>query len=1022
MIKPNNCKMNKNIFKCFMLMLFLLFSKVINAQDVKGVVSDESGGLPGVNIIVKGTSKGTTTDLDGNYLLKGVNANDVLEFSFIGYKTIEEKVNGRTVINVLLEEDFNSLDEIVVIGYGTQQRSKLTTAITSVKSKALAEIPTADIAQSLQGRAAGVNVINSGSPGGKTTINIRGISTLKGSVDPLYVVDGVFTSDINSISPASIEKIDILKDAAAASIYGSRGSNGVVIVTTKKGIKGKLKVNMNISSGVQYNNNRFDLMNTAQYIQYLREESDTFGGIAVVDDNPDFDGNGVDTDWQDEFFKVGFTTNYDLNISGGGENSRFSIGASSLNQTGIYQETEFKRQAFNANSEFNITDKLKIGETLNLGFFERIDPQLSDGREPLRNLLGSAPYIVAEYPDGTFGGPSDDDANNARNQLRVQDSDDNFTRNTSIIGSIYGEYEFLRGLKLKSQLGINLSHTDYDSFLGAYQEVGSQFSKVDNNIFKSRSRNFTKVFTNTLSYDNTFADKHTIGLTLVSERQDSRNELTEVAETTELNNLEQISIGTSSTYAFEEILISYLGRLNYDYDGKYLASFSIRRDKSSRLAPGNQSDYFKAGSLGWVVSKESFLENNELVSSLKLRASYGEVGNNNVDFDRYLTVLSSVYAYPVGADGIVLGTAPFGSSNPALTWEVSKKQNYGFDLGLLNNKFTLSAEFFNHRTENLLLEQQLPLSQGVNNGIVDNNVGDVETKGFEFSLGYNDYEGDFTWSALANLSTYKTDVLRITEDQLISGNFAQTATDVARIVEGEAPYHFYGYIFEGVYSTNQEIENHLGSDNLDNTSGAAYIVQEGDARYKDINGDGDIDAEDRVVIGDPNPDFTVNFNLQANYKNFDLSALVTGVYGVDAFNGNVYDLSSQQLVLNYGTEVLDRWQESGDITDIPRARFGVNDNNEISTRYIEDASYTRLKNLILGYSLSENVLQSAFKGTLSKLRLYLQAQNLLTVTKYSGLDPEIEPYYGENGLEGYAIDRGRAPQPKTIMMGLQVEF
>jgi len=1015
--------MNKNISKYFLWVFLLLFSLAVNAQNVRGVVSDESGGLPGVSVIIKGTTKGVETDFDGNYNLTDVKKTDVLVFSSLGFKTKEEIVNDRSVINVVLEEDSQTLDEVVVVGYGTQKKSKVTAAISSVKEKDLSEIPTADIAQSLQGRAAGVNVINSGTPGGKTTINIRGVSTLSGG-DPLYVVDGVFTSDINSISSSFIESIDVLKDAAASAIYGSRGANGVVIITTKKGSKGKLNVKFNTSTGVQYNNNRFDVMNTAQYINYLREESDTFGGIPVVDNDPSFDGNGVDTNWQDEFFKVGFMTNYDFSISGGGEKSRFSIGSSSLAQTGIYQETEFDRQTFNANSEFNVTDKLKIGETLNLGFYERIDPQLSDGREPLFNLLASAPYIVAEYQDGTFGGPSVDDVNNSRNQLRVQDSDDNSTRNTAIIGALYGEYEFIKGLKFKTQFGINLSHIDFNSYLGSYQEVGSQFSKSDNNIFKSRIRNFSKIFTNTLSYDTTFLDKHNLGITLVYERQDSEYETVEVAETTDIDGIEQIAVGTSSTTALEEILISYLGRMTYDYEGKYLASFSVRRDKSSRLAPGNQEGYFKAGALGWVVSRESFLEDHNIISNLKLRASYGEVGNNNIDINGYLTALSSIYAYPVGADGIVLGTAPDGASNPNLTWEESIKQNYGFDLGLFNNKYTFSAEYFSNRTENLLIPADLALSTGVNTGVVNSNVGDIQTTGLEFTFGYNDYEGDFTWSTWVSLSTYNTETLRLssTANELFTAEFVPRATNVARLAVGESPYHFYGYVFEGVYATNQEITDHLGADNLDDTSGAAYIVQEGDARYKDVNGDGDINADDRVVIGDPNPDFTFNINLKADYKNFDFSALITGVQGVDVFNGNVYNLSSQQIVLNYGTEVLDRWQNSGDITDVPRARFGVNDNNEISTRYIEDGSYTRLKNLIVGYSIKDNVLESAFNGVLSKVRLYLQGQNLVTLTDYSGLDPEIEPYYSSNGLEGFGIDRGRAPQPKTIMMGLQIEF
>ncbi|WP_394750568.1 SusC/RagA family TonB-linked outer membrane protein [Spongiimicrobium salis] len=1025
--------MKIKFFRTLLFMMIVLSSGFALGQTVSGTVTSDGVPLPGATIVVKGTTNGTSTDFDGLYTLNEVPSDAVLVFSYIGYVTQEVAVNGRTEINVVMDQDAKALDEVVVIGYGTQKRSELTYAVSTVKADQISEIPAADIAQTLQGRAAGITVINGGSPGERTAIRIRGLSTF-GSGDPLYVVDGVFTNNINSINPGSIEKVDVLKDAASTAIYGSRGANGVIIITTSKGTRGKANFKFSTYAGFQQSNKRYDVLNTEQYIQYIREvNAQSFipgaGGAPIprINDDPNFDGNGIDTDWQDEFFRSAPITNYDFNVSGGSEIGRYNFGFSAFDQDGIYVDTNFKRQTFNINSEANVTDKFRVGETFSLGFSQRIAPQVAGGREPLFNLLASAPYVPVRNPDGTFAGAQDGDNNNARNQLRVQDSDDNLNRFTSLIGSLYAEYDLPYGFKFRSQYGLDAFFSFQDNIQRAFS-VG-EFSRDITSINKGRASQISRIFTNSLSFNKTFAEVHNFEATLVSERQDTRFETLTGSSTNELTSAINELVGTGGTNSRTEdnILISYLGRVNYNYDGKYLASAAIRRDKSSRFGPNNQVGWFPSASVGWVASKESFLADSEVINNLKFRASYGVTGNNRIPFDVANANVAFDLIYPVG--GVTsLASAVNGIANPDVQWEEATKQNFGVDVGLWNNKVTFTGEYFINSSDGLLVNETARASAGGgggNQGLgIIRNAGDIEVTGFEFTVGYNDYEGDFKWSASANFTTTESTVNSLgQQDQLLQARINPLEASVSRLAPGQPLYHFFGRIFEGVYSTEQEIIDDLGADNLDPTSGATYQPRPGDARFRDINGDGDITDEDRTIIGDPNPDFTYAVNLNASYKGFDFSALITGVQGADAFNTNVFSLEGQERVNNAGVEVLRRWQNPGDITDVPRFRFGRNDNNQISTRFIEDASYARLKNVTLGYSLPADLLDRVFNGTISKVRLYVQSQNLVTLTNYSGLDPEIEPFYGAAGIiEGLNIDRGRGPQPKTFLTGLQIEF
>ena len=1024
----------KQILKKLIILQFFC-TPIIYAQTVTGEISSDGIPLAGANVIIKGSSNGVVSDFDGIYTIDDINENDVLVYSYIGFVTKEVIYNGQSKININLIEDVNKLDEIVVVGYGTQKKSTLTAAVSTVKAEQIREIPATDVAQTLQGRAPGVTVTKTGNPGGRTAIRIRGLGTF-GDGDPLYVVDGIFTNSINNISPSSITKIDVLKDAAATAIYGSRGANGVIIVSTNRGEKGKTKFTFNTYTGIQNSNKRYDLLNTEEYIQYLREISaQTDGGGTTVDrvvNDPTFDGNGIDTAWQDQLFRRdALVTNFDFTASGGSENSNFSFGASTFDQDGIYIDTNFKRHTFNISSDAKINKKFKVGQTLALGFTETIAPEVSGGREPIFNIIASAPYIPVVDENGLFTSPESQDVNNARNQVLIQDVQDNLNRRTSIIGNIYAELEIAKGLTFKSQLGLDMFFNLQDDVSRAYETTG-QFNQNFTSLFKERQNFNSTIFTNTLNYNKSFGN-HNFNLTLVSENIDSKNEISSSSSQTELSSeITEITNGIANTFVEPEKLISYLGRINYDFDSKYLLQASIRRDKSSEFPEDGQVGWFPAASIGWVASKEAFLEDTP-INNLKFRGSYGITGNNKL-------FPNTVNLFDAGlGDGFIgvidgqtnTGVSIVGANNSNLVWEEKIKQNYGFDLGLWDNKITFSAEYFVDGSEDLLVPvPQAPSTAVPGDGLTGvnlfQNVGAVDVKGVEFTIGYNDNEGDFKWNFWANVTHSESEVTDIGSiDQILLTEFNPPFSEqLTRIAVGEPLFHFFGYEFEGVYSTNQEIIDHIGEDNLDESSGQAYIVQQGDVRYKDINGDGDITAEDRVVIGDPFPDFTYSANISMSYKNWDLNALITGVSGVDALNANNWFLEGQENVVNHGTAVLDRWQNPGDITDVPRFRFeGNNPNNFISTRFIEDASYARLRNLTIGYSLNQSVLNNLFNGSFTKIRLYIQSQNLFTITNYSGLDPEIEPFYNENGfITGLNVDRGRAPQPRTFITGLQIEF
>jgi len=777
-------------------------------QIITGTVSADGSPLPGVSVLVKGTEIGANTDFDGNYLLNKVSNGDVLVFSYIGYRTEEVVYSGQKEINITLIEDLVNLDEVVIVNYGTQRN----TPVSTVKSKDLSEFPSTDLGQALQGRAAGVNITNGGSPGSQTLVQIRGVNTF-GDGTPLFVVDGVFTNSISSLDIASIEKVDILKDAASLAVYGSRGTNGVVLITTKKGRVGKATFTVQASTGIQEFNRRYDLLNTSQYIQYLREINALVGQnggpdfpIGVINTNPQFDGNGIDTDWQDAYFQQSPIYNISANVNGGSENVKYNLGFSRLTQDGVYIDTGFKRTTLNVNTDGSIANWLDIGQTLSLSHNETIFPEAAGGRDPLQNIIGQAPYIPVVTETGAFGGTSSLDLNDSRNQIRIQNSQDNLTRFTSVIGSIFTNIKIAKGLSFRTQFGLNANLLLQDSQRRAFAEAGGRFSNPINFITKGRQTVSQTIFTNTLAFDRDF-DKHSVNFSAVLEQTQIRLESASLSDNNEVSTEipEIFSPNARATsFSVPENLNSILFLGGYEYDKRYSVSASGRRDTSSRFSPENASEWFFSGALGWNVSNEPFF-NVEAINSLKLRASYGETGNNRTGntVNAFLPSLGLNFPSSIG-DETSTGITPNNAANPDLRWETQIKQNYGLNLGLLYDRIQFGVDYFKNKSEDLLIPVELPSSSGVagnsqTGSTVIRNVGVVVVDGLEFTLGYNDYEGDFKWNFWANVTTSQS----IVESLGASGEPIERArlnppfaSAINRLAEGEAPFHFFGLVIQ----------------------------------------------------------------------------------------------------------------------------------------------------------------------------------------------------------------------------------
>jgi TonB-linked SusC/RagA family outer membrane protein len=969
-------------------------------------VKDSTGELlPGVSVIVKGTQKGVQTDFDGLFKINNVKSTDELVFAYIGMigKTI--LIGEKTNIDVVLEVSQESLDEIVIVGYGAQSRAEVTGAISTVDSEKMSAVPVTNAESALQGRAAGITVANSGVPGSSPSVLIRGLGSV-GNNSPLYVIDGVIVGNLSGISPNDIESVSVLKDASTTAVYGAQGSSGVVVVTTKQGKNGKGKLNFNTYTGFQTVAKRYDVLETIDYLKYA-------GELGVFPNRP-LSTYKTNTDWQDEIFRVGIIQDYNLSYSGGTEHSSHFFSGEYLKQEGTLIDSSFERYSFRANSSATF-GKVKVGESMSISFGKQNPERDEEGRSLIEHAIKAAPYLSVYNSNnlGGFQGPSSSgDGQDAVNPVRAQTIGSAVNKSLGIIGNVYAELEIIDGLKFKSQVGLDYYTYNNSSFKPSYSDDSVEGSTTHAQNYAAISRNSgngqTIIFDNSLTYNTTIADRHNIEALVLVEKYEGKNESQSAssrnAVTDEVDQLsnEDSSVSSGSS---EVNKIGYLGRVNYNYDGKYIASVSYRRDASSRFGANKRWANFYSASAGWNIAKEKFMEDLDF-SNLKLRASYGTVGSDAIGDYLYAPSLTGGFEYPIGG-ALAFGVTANGGSNQDLQWETKEIINVGLDAGLFNEKFTASLEYYQNTSDNLLIYIPAVLSSGINAGSLPVNAGSVETKGFELVLGFNDYDGDFTWSANLNLGTSKNEVLSLgARDEITGSQYKLGGGDVTRTVVGESLFHFYGLVSDGIYKNQDEV------DAVFTANPNQVIVKPGDIRFKDLNGDGTINSDDRTIIGNPFPDVTYGLNLDAKYKNFDMSLFITGVAGNEIFNTNTYDLvgGANRLFNVSQSYYNNKWSATNPTGTEPRI-LGAPQNNGISDRFVEDGSYTRLKNVSLGYTLPSEMFEKYF----SKLRVYVSGTNLITISDYSGLDPEI-------GGGEFGIDRGNYPQPKSILLGVQVSF
>ncbi len=1032
-----------------LLLFFLFFVNLgMYAQNVNitGTVSDNTGqSLPGVNIIIEGTTTGTITDIDGNYSIEAP-ADAVLEFNFIGFESQKIPVDGRNEIDVVLEPTDISLSEVVVVGYGTQRRENLTGAVTDVRAERMQNKPVSSLTSALQGEAAGVSIVSSGGPGQEPNIRIRGVGSVNLSSSPLYVVDGMPVGSIEGLDPNSIQSVSILKDASSAAIYGSRAANGVLLITTKKGSRdGEITINVDASTGTQQMWKTLDLMNRKQYMDFATEYltnagSDLPARFSNMND-PIYPGASqtfaeTDTDWQDELFRSAPISKVNVDLTGGNDKFRFFTSYGFIDQEGIMVGTDYTRHSTTFNAEFKVNDFITIGENITGSYGIRNNEKESGGRTMIKHIVNQIPYIPASVPIGTEGyehgyrTTAQVDDTDPENPLRIAEQDKNIFKRANIIGNAYAELSFTDWLTFKSVFGMEYTSDrtiiDNPKYKDDYNE--RVYHELEDNRFKFYSR----IYTNQLTFNKSF-NQHDINAVAVIEEQittGSRLIGRGEHETNLLNQLDGTINQSVAGNLNETSLISYTGRINYSFADKYLLSASFRRDGSSKFAPGNKWGNFPGASLGWVLSKENFMQDVDLISNLKLRASYGKVGNNALGaYDWQSTINQNTWAvFNSNAEdnpGAYYGNLP----NEDLEWEITTMKNFGFDLSMLDYSVTFSAEYFQREVDNLLLQKNLPASLGyINNPWT--NVGAMKNSGLEFSAGYHKRKGDFQFSITGNLGTIKNEVTdldgKVYDQVAVTGDYG--GGTITRTQEGHPVQGFYGYKVDGIFQSQSEIDalNQTALQQFEQGNVTKQIYQNegtspGDIKFKDLDGNGVINEDDRTVIGNFLPDFSYGVNFSGSYRNLDFSMQIQGVYGNDIYSGTKVLTQGMMRLFNSDVAVLDAWTPTNTDTDIPRAvNADPNNNARTSDRFIEDGSYMRIKNLTIGYNFSDNVLSGISGNSIKGLKLYVTAQNLLTLTDYYGYDPEIAHRGDNNMLNG--ADFGQYPQPRTFLFGVKATF
>lgn len=974
-----------------------VFGKVVDELDFP---------LVGATIVEEGSRNGTVTDFDGNFSLLLEDPNSKLQVSYIGFlgKTIAPE-DGEMVIQLM--PDVASLDEVVVIGYGESKQRDLTGSVSTVRVDDVQSQPSSNIGDAIQGRAAGVVVTTSGQPGNSPTFRIRGTGTI-GNNDPLIVVDGMpLNGGLNQVNMKDVESLQVLKDASATAIYGSRGSNGVVIITTKRGKEGKGKLDVDMFTAFQHPTNTIELLNAEQFAQ-LSNEMLANGGMVP---NPAFtepENLGRGTDWLDAFFGSGQMQNATLSYTQGNETSNIYTSLNFFDQKGIIINSDYKRYIVQFNSDTKINESLKMGSSIKINHDIK-----ENGDNNIQNAILSLPTQPIYRQNGEFSGPIGQPiySGDVENPIGKSNIVENSIKGYNLQGNIYGELILFNDFKLKSLFGVEANIWDTRTWAPAY----SWDSDISPNAYlaEASNRSLTMVWDNTLTYTKEF--KHGSSLSAVIGMGAQENQYKYIrgsiqgftSESTQtLNNglLQPTIDGSGSEWA----ILSLFARGQYDFKNKYYVTATIRRDGSSRFGEGNKYGIFPSASLAWRVSEENFLSGSKLVNDLKLRAGYGITGNQNIgNYSFASSYNTNLYNFN---GTFVTAAVPTVLPNSNVKWESQKQFNVGIDASLFNNFLDVTIDGYLKDTEDMLVPQTVPVTSGYSDVYVPFiNAGKIRNKGIELLLTTHNVNTDkLKWSTDVVFAYNNNEVIDINSDTPLTTGGIGLNYNLARIQPNYPINVFYGFVHDGIFQTQEEVENHAVQ--VPGTNPATSTAP-GDIRFKDLNSDGLINDDDRTFIGNPNPDFTFSLNNTLTMGNFGLSVFLQGVYGNDIFNANRLYTENMSVTTNQSIAVLQRWRGPGTSTFMPRAVFGnPNNNNRQSTRYIEDGSYARLKNISLSYNVP---MERMKKSCFDSVKLYVSGQNLFTLTNYSGFDPEVGPS---------GIDNNIYPIVRTITLGTTLGF
>lgn len=1054
-----------NAFKYLSLLLMLLLfpcqETLAQNGNVKGTVVADDGPVIGATVRVKGQpNSATVTDLDGNFVLKAPKG-ATLQISYLGYKDKEIKV-GNGPIDVTLESDAQALNEVVVVGYGTMRKADLTGAVTQVDNKAFEKSVTTSIDQVLQGRAAGVQIqANTGTPGGSSTIRIRGINSLNATSQPIFVIDGVIidsdgsdngnSNPLAGINPSDILTMDILKDASATAIYGSRASNGVIMITTKRGQNGEAQITYDGYVGWQAMPKKLDVMNLRQYAEHYNAITDA--KIKPASSSwlrPELLGNG--TDWQDELFNTAFMTNHSLSLSGGNGNTTYSLSAGYLNQDGIGLCTGFKRQTLRGNIDSQLKKWLKGGISFSLSDSKQ---EMEKNWDIIMTALKSQPSVAVRNPDGGYDGP--DDQWMPDNAVALAEIKTNYAKRLNFRINTYLEATLVKGLTFKTELSTDYNLNKTKTYQPDYKFGVRENTQRDGAWYKNDTKYWS--WRNILTYNGTIAEKHNINVMAGQEMSQSYWENFAVSNSGYLSNSVTDIIAGETTGANINLtqgnqdgykLYSYFGRALYNYADRYLLTATLRCDGSNKFAEGHRWGWFPSAALAWRASQENFLKGNEVINNLKFRLGWGATGNQNVQQWAYAAMLKN-YTTSWG-----VGVMNANNANPALKWETTYSTNVGFDLSLFNSRIDIVFDWYYKKTNDLLMMLDLPAfigsGTGSKYGTASNpwgNVGSLENKGIEFTINTVNVENkNFSWRSNIVFSLNRNKVVSLDTETGTLPQTLQIGSETATVTNTVVDHpigQFWGYKVIGRFDKPEDFWYKDANGNVkpvalpegasiatSPTSGGVFI---GDYIYEDINGDGVIDNNDQTFIGNPEPKFTFGFGNTFSYKGFDLSVQFSGSYGNKVMNYGRRFLEITGSTSNQLTTVMDyarlaKYDENGPEdyrnyyvvntnTTMPRlsTESGVNKNNRVSDAYVEDGSYIRLQNVSLSYTLPRKWLSHIF---LNNVKLYCNVQNVFTITKYNGFDPEVGSMRGNALLNG--VDYSRYPSPRIYTFGVNVQF